>query len=110
MSDALKGAEIAMNDIIRERGRQDAKWGEQNHHPFVYLNILMEEYGEACEAHEQAAGLILLGKKLGKASQAALQARFGGMTWDDYRAELVQTAAVAMAMIEAFDRGKWRDE
>jgi len=84
----LEIAEQAITDVIKERGRQDAKWGEQNHHPFLYLTVLMEEVGEA--------------------SQAALQATFGGMTWADYRKEVVQAAAVAVAMIEAFDRGKWQ--
>ena len=71
-------------DIWAERAKQDAKWGEQNHHPFLYLNVLMEEVGEA--------------------SQAALQATFGGKEWSEYREELVQAAAVAMAMIECYDR------
>ena len=73
--------------IAIERKRQDAKWGEQNHDPFHYLTVLGEEYGEAC--------------------QAALHARHGGRHADELRKELVHVAAVAVAMIECLDRGKW---
>jgi NTP pyrophosphatase (non-canonical NTP hydrolase) len=77
--------------VSDERSRQDAKWGEQNHDPAMYLTILMEEVGEA--------------------AQAALALRFGKPTdaaHAHYREELVQVAAVAVAMIECLDRGKWR--
>jgi len=36
--------------VVTERVRQDIKWGEQNHNPFVWMNILMEEVGEASKA------------------------------------------------------------
>lgn len=84
----------AMSDVLAERARQDAKWGEQNHDPFVYGAILTEEVGEFM--------------------QAALKARFesddarisiGYM--QDMRAEAVQCAAVALAIVEMLDRGKW---
>jgi NTP pyrophosphatase (non-canonical NTP hydrolase) len=70
--------------VMAERNRQDAKWGEQNHHPFLWLAILGEEVGEV--------------------NKAALQATFGGKTWADYRKELIETAAVAIAMVECLDR------
>jgi len=76
-----------VSDIQRERERQDAKWGEQNHDPFLWTAILGEEFGEAC--------------------QAALQPRFGGKTLDDYRKELIEVAAVAVQAVECLDRGKW---
>ena len=69
----------ALQDIMEERARQEAKWGEQNHYPHTWLVILGEEFGEAC--------------------QAALEERFA-----DYRKELVQVAAVAIAAIECIDR------
>ena len=85
----------ALRDIIAERKRQDAKWGEQNHDPFLYLTILGEEYGEMCKA--------------------ALEARFSKGSDDMYqklishfREEAVQTAAVALAIVENIDRKKWR--
>lgn len=71
-------------EIRRERIKQDAKWGEQNHHPFTYLAVLGEEVGEA--------------------NQAALQSVYGGKAWPDYRKGLVHVAAVAVAMIECLDR------
>lgn len=77
----------ALRDVLAERKRQDMKWGEQNHDPFLYLTILGEEYGETC--------------------QAALEAKFGKGTLDALRAEAVQTAAVALAIVECLDRRKW---
>lgn len=80
----------AVQDILDERKRQDEKWGEQNHDPFTYLTILMEEVGEL--------------------SRAALHTKFGGDQGglDHMREEAVQTAAVAMAIVECLDRAKWR--
>lgn len=96
----MVGKEQILNEVWQERIRQDNKWGVQNHPPFAWLAILMEEVGEA--------------------SQAAVQATFepGKKTWADYREELVQVAAVAVSMAECFDRpnspgliGKlWEDE
>lgn len=77
----------AATDVLAERQRQDAKWGEQNHDPFTYLTILTEEVGEF--------------------SQAALHARFGGPAAAGLREEAVQMAAVALAIVECLDRGKW---
>lgn len=77
-------------EVATERARQDALWGEQNHSPFVYLAIASEELGEA--------------------SQAALKAiHEGGKTLGDYRDELIQVAASAVAAVECLDRGKWRN-
>lgn len=73
-----------LNDIAIERSTQDSKWGEQNHQPADWLMILGEEVGEA--------------------NKAALEAKFGGGLLRDYRKELVQVAAVAVAMIECYDR------
>ena len=73
-------------DVKKERQRQDEKWGEQNHRPFTYLTVLMEEVGEA--------------------AQAALHLTYGGPAGNGYREELVHVAAVAVAMIESYDRGK----
>ena len=81
--------EYIICDILEERKRQDEKWGEQNHSPMEWLPILMEEVGEA--------------------SKAALDFYFGNTTSvcvDDFRNEMVQVAAVAVAMIESFDRNE----
>ena len=84
-----KDCPISTLKVLQERLRQDKKWGEQNHAPFVWLGILMEEVGEL--------------------SQALLQTAFGGdkggeQNIDD---ELVQVAAVALAMVECCHRNKW---
>ena len=71
-------------EIEGERYNQDQKWGEQNHLPSIWTDILMEEVGEV--------------------SKAILEATFGDGSWNEYRKELIQVAAVAIAMLESFDR------
>jgi hypothetical protein len=72
-------------DIGTERARQDAKWGSQRHLPWgEWSMILGEEYGEAC--------------------QEMLNNRFGGNKHlSELREELIQVAAVSVAIIEAVD-------
>lgn len=70
----------AIGMIRDERRRQFAKWGHQHHSPEWWLAILMEEVGELAEC-------ILHGK-------------FGGHAAKNRGKELVQVAAVALAMIE----------
>jgi len=77
----------ALQDVLSERARQDAKWGEQNHDPITYLAILTEEVGEL--------------------SQAVLHVRFGGPKADGLREEAIHTAAVALAIVESLDRAEW---
>lgn len=79
--------------VLDERVHQDMKWGEQNHDPFIYLAILMEEVGET--------------------SQAALNLKFGkavnsDRNLEELKLEAVQTAAVALAIVECLERGKWK--
>ena len=77
-----------MKDIIREiqseRGKQDKKWGKQNHNQFIWLAILIEEIGEASQelldSRENHTNLLI-----------------------DYRKELIQAGAVIIAMLESFD-------
>lgn len=71
-------------EVESERSRQDQIWGEQNHCPADWLMILVEEVGEA--------------------NKAALEARFGGKPLTEYRTELIQVAAVAVAAVECLDR------
>lgn len=71
--------EIILNEIRKERRRQDEKWGIQRHPQSVWMAILMEEVGEACKAF--------------------LESNLDS----DYRRELIQVAAVAVAAIESFD-------
>jgi len=81
-----------LEDVIKERKYQDKKWGEQNHYPFKYNNILGEEFGEACKAANEAYDW-----KNGYWSKSLKH----------YRKELIQVAAVAVAIVECLDRGKW---
>lgn len=78
----------ALASVLAERERQEAKWGEQNIDPFTYITVLIEEVGEL--------------------AQAALHTRFGGPAAAGLRDEAVHTAAVALAIVECLDRGKWR--
>lgn len=71
-------------EVLDERQKQDAKWGEQNHSPAEWLAVLTEEVGEV--------------------AQEVLRNRFGGRDLSAYRAELIQVAAVAVAMVECLDR------
>jgi NTP pyrophosphatase (non-canonical NTP hydrolase) len=78
----------ALDSVLKERERQEIKWGEQNHDPFTYLTVLMEEVGELAEA--------------------ALHLRFGGPAASGLRNEAVQVSAVALAIIECLDRAEWK--
>ena len=75
----------AAHDVFEEMNSQDRKWGaNRDHSPALWQLILGEEVGEVC--------------------QAMLHDEFGGDHAGTVRAELVQVAAVAMQMIEFYDR------
>jgi NTP pyrophosphatase (non-canonical NTP hydrolase) len=38
------------NLVYKEIKRQDEKWGEQNHSPYIWLAILVEEIGGVAKA------------------------------------------------------------
>ena len=44
---------LILKEILNERDRQDAKWGEQNHHPLMWFSIIGEEFGEMCHAFNE---------------------------------------------------------
>ncbi|MDP2735630.1 MAG: hypothetical protein Q8P12_05490 [bacterium] len=67
-----------LEEVFVERCRQEEKWGYQDHYPGVWSLILSEEVGES--------------------AKAALEHNA-----EDYRKELIQVAAVAVAAIEAQD-------
>ncbi len=77
-----------LNEIVKERKRQDQKWGEQNHEPVEWMSVLIEEVGEAGKA-------VL---------EDRLKHNTNGL--HNYREELIQIAAVTIAMIESYDRNK----
>lgn len=66
-------------ELKKERDRQDLIWGETNHLPHKWLPIL--------------------GKKIGEVSTEILNGNK-----EKYRKELIQTAAVVVAMVESLDR------
>ena len=83
--------ENVFDAVRKERIRQDAKWGEQNHAPMEWLPILMEEVGEASK--EALELYFMIDTPGGNAERVAR-----------YRNEMVQVAAVAISMIECLDR------
>lgn len=85
-----------LDEVFREREKQDQKWGQQNHSAPEYLMILGEEVGEA-------------NKECLETYFAARGPRHPEMgepveDYSEYRKELIQVAAVAVAMIECLDR------
>jgi len=84
-----------IKEIIYERIRQYELWGEQDHTPLSWLPILAEEFGEVseaiCEIETANVKNVLRRKK---------------KWFKNYRKELIEVAAVAVAMIESFDRNK----
>lgn len=84
-----------MQEILEERKKQDEKWGEQNHSPEIWSLILTEEVGEAAQAMLEA-----------HFNAQVSQRKRGDSRWDDARSELIQVAAVAVAMIASLDRNQ----
>lgn len=89
----LMAAGGALESVAKERDRQDAKWGEQNHPLEWWLAILMEEVGELSEA--------LLETHFDNGTDARQR---GGIA--NIRKEAVHSAAVLVAMIECIDRAQ----
>lgn len=83
-------AQSVCQEILAERARQDAKWGPQNHTPVAYFAILAEEHGEVAKEVVEATFAR---------SAPERRERLVKM-----RVELIQEAAVAVAMVEALDR------
>lgn len=83
------------SELYEERQKQDAKFGVQNHEPIIYMSILTEEVGEAAK---EANEIHFHGLDNYHPDLVESKAR--------YRKELVQTAAVTIAMIESFDRSE----
>ncbi|MNW53170.1 hypothetical protein D3C74_307210 [compost metagenome] len=81
----------AIQSVIHERARQDAKWGQQDHEPMAWMGILGEEFGELCEAVNETY--------FNNGPEARKK---GG--YENMRTEAVQVAAVAISFIQALDR------
>ncbi|WP_410221916.1 hypothetical protein [Pedobacter sp.] len=108
--------ENILQEIKNERLRQDAKWGQQDH-PILDPVLLdrtpkrmCEEYGlpsenvakQLCEAAHRGGYLTYMHILVEEVSEAASC----GRDTQSLRHELVQVAAVAVAMIESLDRSK----
>lgn len=74
--------QVVNQDVIKERFRQNEKWGIQRHEYGYWLAILGEEFGEVCQAIQQ-------GSVASKETDA-----------DDLYTELIHVAAVASAIAE----------
>lgn len=81
----------AARSIDKERERQDAKWGVQNHTSEWWLAILVEEVGELAQ--------VILETHFDNGPAAA---HLRGL--DKIRHEAVECAAVAKALVECIDR------
>jgi phage gp37-like protein len=108
-------SDYVLDEIATERARQDSKFGAQNHDPATWVVILGEEYGEACkEVCEARFALVDAAVATGdEAYGLAAQLQAAHLRrLKRARTELVQVAAVAVAMIESLDRnelGRQRD-
>ena len=83
----LKKFDTIVDNVLVECARQDAKWGaDRVQHPFLWNTILVEEVGEVAEA------------------SLAMEYDSTQENGDNYRAELVQVAAVALQALLCHDR------
>lgn len=97
------GANI-FRDIFAERVRQDDKWGQQNHTQMIWLGILAEEFGEAAKEVNE---LHFRPGSITEQNSVAYQIEPHDSIHTQrvrIRTELIQVAAVAVAMIESLDR------
>lgn len=93
-----------LDEIHRECGRQERKWGVQSHGPLKWLAILTEEVGEAAMDVNELTPVHLACDDARTESdvRAYLEIRL--------RAELIQIAAVATSWVECMDRPPVWDE
>jgi HSP90 family molecular chaperone len=97
---------IAFQDIHNERKRQDAKWGEQNHpirheEDDQFYKEMAAKWRELCDMKAASGELTWF--------EIAMEEFFEAFAERDgvkQRRELVQCAAVLIAMIECIDRNK----
>lgn len=74
---------IIIEKIKQERDNQSKKWGKQTFHPLMWLNLLLEEIGEA--------------------AKAANDKFFNNKgDWGLYESELIQSAALIVQMLEDY--------
>ncbi len=88
--DTIESIGLVLKSVVAERLVQEQKWGPQNHNQIVWLGILSEEFGDAAKEVNE----LHFRRDIRKDQVKTL------------RAELVQVAAVAVAMIESLDRNR----
>lgn len=93
--DVIDHATHVLAEVLNERVRQEKKWGVQNHNPADWVTILGEEFGEVCKA--------ALEWRFSKDRLSYNQRR---EQLKEYRAELIQVAAVAVSMVQSLERNE----
>lgn len=91
----------AIDNVVAERERQDAKWGQQNHRNGTGYNFenARESYRNACQT--------AFTEGVGTWADVWLEEVFEALAEtnpEKLREELIQAAAVAVAWVEAIDR------
>lgn len=104
-----------LEEVSRERERQDGKWGEQNH-PDLYLGDRSYSYYQDAADYWKLKNAERVAAENAKGVPSDRNAAWDGVLLEEVfealaesdpakrRAELVQVAAVAVNMIEAIDR------
>jgi NTP pyrophosphatase (non-canonical NTP hydrolase) len=87
-------SELTLTTIRAEGIRQDAKWGQQNHAPEVWLAILTEEVGELAQA------------MLADRFDTGRAEKLHDSHHDSMEIEAIQVAAVAAQFVEFLARRK----
>jgi len=100
--------ENIFKELIKERERQDAKFGIQNNTPIEWISILMEEVGEASkEALEHHFKYPIQDKAEGSGIYCKGHAGFemyNEQRLFNYRKELIEVASVCINAIQNLDR------
>ncbi len=106
-------AHLVLGEVLAERSAQDETWGQQDLpvvnwsgdrvYAIANAQAIMDQAQSACDkamSEGRACWFLILMEELTEAVEAAIRA-----DRDAARAELVQAAAVAVAAVEAIDRG-----
>lgn len=94
------GQAQALDAILCERTTQNVQWGNKEvHGRGVWSEVLAEEVGEVARAS--------LALSFGPGAEYGSDARLAALT--NYRAEIVQVAAVALKILERLDAGRIPD-
>ncbi len=118
-----RGIETAVADVIAERERQEVRWGEQNH-PIIETRddipasfralIAKDRHGvmdaslakRRCDALAQQGRVTFMDIFVEEVAELVEAAAIHGDASDEARAEAVQVAAVALAIVERIDRAR----